>query len=108
MLELTRHGKTVATVGPSKALPSKTLASWVGSGRGSVTVLRDEALTGPAFAHFEDTHDVWSPLTAEQHAERQGTKATKSWDQLLGQGRAEDWDGFEDALERWREEPCRW
>lgn len=38
LLELTRHGKTVAVVQPPSAGPSSpTLEDWVGSGKGTVT-----------------------------------------------------------------------
>lgn len=38
VLELTRHGKTVAVVQPPSAAPSApTLEDWVGSGKGTVT-----------------------------------------------------------------------
>lgn len=50
VLELTRHGKTVAVVQPPSAAPSApTLADWVGSGRGTVIFSPDYDPSAPAF-----------------------------------------------------------
>ena len=37
ILEVTRHGKTVAIVQPPHTSPAPTLAEWVGSGEGTIT-----------------------------------------------------------------------
>ncbi|MFU8894062.1 MAG: type II toxin-antitoxin system Phd/YefM family antitoxin [Luteolibacter sp.] len=50
MLELTRHGKTVAVVQPPSAAPSApTLEDWVGAGRGLVTYAPNYDPAAPAF-----------------------------------------------------------
>ncbi len=48
-------------------------------------------------------YDFWEDLSAEEYAARQGVKAVESAQSLYGSGNAEDWEGFEDALERWRD-----
>jgi prevent-host-death family protein len=51
VLELTRHGKTVAIVqSPSAAMAGPTLADWVGSGKGTVTFGPGYDPSAPAFA----------------------------------------------------------
>lgn len=50
ILELTRHGKTVAVVQPLSAAPSApTLEDWVGSGKGTVTFGPNYNPHAPAF-----------------------------------------------------------
>ena len=107
ILQITRHGKPVAIVEPSKAQNAAPLAEWLGSGRGSVALLRDEALTSPTMAWYEDVEDVWTPLTADQHAARQDIRPAMSWEQFMGDGTQEEWEGFDEALEEWRKEPVR-
>ena len=50
ILELTRHGKTVAVVRPPSSAPSAPmLGDWVGSGRGTVAFGPDYDAAAPAF-----------------------------------------------------------
>ncbi len=50
ILELTRHGKTVAVVQASSASPhAPTLIDWVGSGKGTVKFAPDYNPSEPAF-----------------------------------------------------------
>jgi prevent-host-death family protein len=50
ILELTRHGKTVAVVQASNVSPhSPTLEDWVGSGKGTVTFAPSYKPSEPAF-----------------------------------------------------------
>jgi len=50
VLELTRHGKTVAVVqSPSAAPSAPTLEDWVGSGKGTVTFAPGYDPAAPAF-----------------------------------------------------------
>lgn len=50
VLELTRHGKTVAVVqAPSESPSAPTLADWVGSGKGTVTFGPGYDPAAPAF-----------------------------------------------------------
>ncbi len=50
ILELTRHGKTVAVVNSAHASPSApTLADWVGSGKGTVAFAPRYDPANPAF-----------------------------------------------------------
>ncbi len=50
LLELTRHGKTVAVVQPPSAAPSApTLEDWVGSGKGTATFGQNYDPHAPAF-----------------------------------------------------------
>lgn len=48
VVELTRHGKTVALVTPPPA--AKSVAEWIGSGKGSVTYAPHYDPAAPAFA----------------------------------------------------------
>jgi hypothetical protein len=41
-------------------------------------------------------------LSAEEYARRQGVHPVSNFSALLGAGKAEDWDGFDEALEQWR------
>ncbi len=50
VLELTRHGKTVAVVGPPSASPlAPTLEDWVGGGKGTVTYAQSYDPSAPAW-----------------------------------------------------------
>ena len=50
VLELTRHGKTVAVIQPPfTASSAPTLESWVGSGKGTVTFAPGYDPSAPAF-----------------------------------------------------------
>jgi hypothetical protein len=70
-------------------------------------MLRDDPVTAAAPAWQEKAQDVWTPLTAEQHARRQGVRRVSSWEALLGDGTEEEWEGFDEALEQWRQDPIR-
>jgi hypothetical protein len=41
-------------------------------------------------------------LSAEQYAERQGGRPIEQAESLCGAGHADDWEGFDEALEDWR------
>lgn len=50
VLELTRHGKTVAMIQPPFTAPSApTLESWIGSGKGTIIFTRGYDPSAPAF-----------------------------------------------------------
>ena len=75
VLEITSAGKIVAVVNP--APPNGT---WAADG-------------------------FWQNMTAQEHARQQGILPATRVEDLLGPGDAADWEGFDEALERWRAEP---
>lgn len=103
VLHVTRHGKHVATIRPGGA----EAFALAGSGREAVTMLRDDPVTATAPAWQDKAQDVWTPLTAEQHAKRQGVRRVANWEDILGDGTEEEWEGFDEALEQWRQELVR-
>lgn len=50
------------------------------------------------------TYDYWENLPAAEYARRQGVQPVSNFAALFGVGSAEDWEGFDDAVERWRAE----
>ena len=100
VLHVTRHGKHVATIRPGGA----EAFALAGSGRDGFTMVRDEPVTATPPAWKEMAQDVWIPLTAEQHIARQGVPRVTDPNSLLGDGTAEDWEGFDEELLRWRQQ----
>ena len=59
--------------------------------------LTEKELQSPRYGGF------WDNLSAEELARRQGVKAVADVKALYGPpGDAEDWEGFDEALEQWR------
>jgi len=104
ILQVTRHGKPVATIEPSHAPSSVPLATWLGSGRGNVTALNEASRAAPSHPSHEEVEDVWTPLTIEQHIARQRVRRVSRVEDLLGDGTEEEWQGFDEELQRWRQE----
>jgi hypothetical protein len=52
----------------------------------------------------EWSYDYWENLPAEEYARRQGVQPVSDFSVLFGAGQAEDWEGFDHALEQWRQE----
>jgi hypothetical protein len=50
------------------------------------------------------SYDYWENLPAAEYARRQGVQPVSDFSVLFGAGQAEDWEGFDEAVERWREE----
>jgi hypothetical protein len=48
------------------------------------------------------SYDFWESPSAEEYARRQGTPMPTDPTALYGNGDAADWDGFDEAVERWR------
>lgn len=46
----------------------------------------------------------WDNLSAEELARRQGVSVVREVSALYGEGDPVDWEGFDEALERWRTE----
>jgi hypothetical protein len=45
--------------------------------------------------------DYWANLPSTEYARQQGVKPVKDFAALCGTGAAEDWEGFDEALEQW-------
>ncbi len=54
---------------------------------------------GPAWSY-----NFWESPSAQEYARRQGVQPVTNIATLYGPGEAEDWEGFDEALERWRGE----
>jgi hypothetical protein len=50
------------------------------------------------------SYDFWENLSASEYATRQGVQPVRDIAALYGPGHAEDWEGFDEAVERWRTE----
>lgn len=50
------------------------------------------------------TYDYWENLPAAEYARRQGVQPVSDFSVIFGAGAAEDWEGFDEAVERWRAE----
>jgi hypothetical protein len=48
--------------------------------------------------------DYRENLSALEYARRQGVQPLSNFAAIFGAGAAEDWDGFDEAVERWRAE----
>ncbi len=104
MLEiLSGAGKVIAVINPVPEQPASTLGGWLaGSGANSDT----SGIIEPSFkkADASWSQETWQPLTAEQHAHLQKVPVVTSPEALLGDGTEEEWEGFDEALERWHTE----
>jgi hypothetical protein len=49
-------------------------------------------------------YDYWENLSALEYARRQGVQPVSNFAAIFGAGAAEDWDGFDEAVESWRAE----
>jgi len=68
-----------------------------------------EQIDAPAASAMEDagaawSYDYWENLTAADYARRQGVQPVSDFSILFGAGVPEDWEGFDEAVERWHEE----
>ncbi len=50
------------------------------------------------------SYGFWENVSAEEYARRQGVKPVSNVNALYGSGAAEDWVGFDEAIEQWRSE----
>ena len=50
------------------------------------------------------TYSFWESPSAEEYARRQGIEPVKNIATLYGSGEPQDWQGFDEALERWHAE----
>ena len=62
-IELTRDGKIVAVITPADPAPPGTLAEWIGSGAGTMTLAPGCTLEDPAFEpeDWEAAHEEKAP-----------------------------------------------
>lgn len=56
---------------------------------------------------YPQISDFWENISAEEHARRQGKGPVTDISVLQGGFAPEDWEGFDEALESWREEENR-
>ncbi len=50
------------------------------------------------------TYGFWESPSAEEYARRQGVQPVTNIATLYGPGEPQDWEGFDEALERWHAE----
>ena len=53
------------------------------------------------------SEEFWSPPTLEALARRQGVTRPPAFEKLTGEGWTEAFEGFDEAVETWRNEPWR-
>ena len=95
---LSSGGKVIAVLNPApQEQNGGTLADWMGMGAGLVS-------SGLNLADATTDQAFWQPVSARQQAVQQNTPAVTSPEALLGDGTEEEWQGFDEALERWRSE----
>jgi hypothetical protein len=68
-IELTRDGKVIAIITPPEPEPTGTIADWIGSGAGTMTLAPGCTLEDPAFEpedweEFPGSDDLLSPREA--------------------------------------------
>jgi hypothetical protein len=68
----------------------------------SLEIIDIEPLEETASGSPEWSYAFWENLSAEQYAERQGGRPIEQAESLYGAGDADDWEGFDEALEAWR------
>jgi hypothetical protein len=93
-----------------------------GSGKGRRVVTRSINLPPETWAEIDRlrgplSRSKWikkliklGGLLAEEHARHQGVQPVSDFSALFGSGKAEDWDGFDEALDQWRKgnaDKCR-
>ena len=103
---LSSGGKVIAVLNPAPlSQDQSTLAEWMDA-RTAYPVAPGHPLEEPSFGAADDaaSQDFWHPLTALQQSELQHAPAVTSPESLLGDGTEEEWQGFDEALERWRSE----
>lgn len=100
VIEIVSLGKVVAVVNPPAGGGGGSLGDWMAFDC-------DAGNPAPVVEAVDDawSQDVWHPLAVEEHAALQKTPIVGSVEELLGDGTAEEWEGFDEALERWRSEP---
>jgi hypothetical protein len=103
VVEILSSGKVVAVLSPPPAEePEGTLADWIGSG---AAITGDYSnLDQPCFMDVDDAQDFWNELSAQQYAALQRVPIIQRAEDLYGDGTAEEWEGFDEALEQWRSE----
>ena len=65
----------------------------------SLEITDTEPLEETASGSPEWSYAFWENLSAEQYAERQGGRPIEQAESLYGAGDADDWEGFDEALE---------
>jgi hypothetical protein len=70
----------------------------------NIEQIDEPAVSAMAEAGAAWSYDYWENLPAAEYARRQGVQPLSDFSALFGAGRAEDWEGFDEALERWRAE----
>ena len=101
---LSSGGKVIAVLNPApQEQNGRTLEDWMGSGAGLVSGGLS-SLIQPTFADATTDQAFWQPVSARQQSVQQNTPAVTSPEALLGDGTEEEWQGFDEDLERWRSE----
>lgn len=70
----------------------------------NIEQIDEPAASAMAEAGAEWNYDYWENLSATEYARRQGVQPISNFNALFGAGQAEDWEGFEEAVESWRSE----
>jgi hypothetical protein len=100
-------GKVLAVLNPAPQQQYEgTLGEWVGSGSGLVSGDLN-CLDEPTFVDAGEAaaRDFWKPSTALEQAALQKVPIVQTLEDFNGDGIAEEWEGFDDALKEWRAEP---
>jgi hypothetical protein len=74
-----------------------------------MTIADIEQIGAPAAGALDEagvawTYDYWENLPAAEYARRQGVQPVNDFSVIFGAGAAEDWEGFDEAVELWRAE----
>jgi len=102
---LSSSGKVVAVLSPPPPKePAGTLADWTGSGAGTMSYGPGYKPDAATFMDVDDAQDFWNDLSAQQYAALQRVPIIQRAEDLYGDGTAEEWEGFDEALEQWRSE----
>jgi hypothetical protein len=102
---LSSSGKVVAVLSPPELEePAGTLADWMGSGAGTMSYGPGYDPEAPTFMDADDAQGFWNDLSAQQCAALQRVPITRRAEDFFGDGKAEEWEGFDEALEQWRSE----
>lgn len=99
-------GKVIAVLNPAPQQQYQgTLGDWIGSGSGLISGDLN-CLDEPTFTDADEAvaPDFWEPSTAQEQAALQRVPIVKTLENFYGEGTAEEWEGFDDALKDWRAE----
>jgi hypothetical protein len=76
-----------------------------GGGREGAGIERSVGRMGPSTVRASNwTYSFWESPSSEEYARRQGVEPITDVASLYGSGEPEDWQGFDEAVERWHAE----